>query len=508
MSRKPNLLLIMSDQHNAKCAGFAGHDLVKTPHLDGLAARGVRLTSAYAQNPICTPSRMCHLTGQYAHNHGYYGLMGPLPKQLPSMFSELKRQGYHTGAIGKIHTPTGWIEPHTDFFHDWSANEQLGVLSYRAWVRSHGYDDIRDDVTRARQAAGIQHQGLDGRPDFLPKELSQEGYAATLAKRFLSERPADEPFFLWYSLPKPHQLYTPAQEFWDLYPADVPMPPSADDAGDDKILPMRRTIQSQRRNPPAEIEPRTYEALRQRKLRGYYGNISHMDWAVGELLQTLDELGLREDTIIVYTSDHGDFACEHGLLEKAPGISSDAIGRIPVIWSWPGHLPQNETRDQLAESIDIWPTLAALADLPVLEMWDGRDISGIVQGGGPEVRDAAFTENPFLKCITTKEWRMTFVPEDVFAGDPVRGELYHRRDDPWERRNRFHDPAHADVVRELKDALLSWLITSTRSVTTHEATAHSSLTRPTGTNAPHPEDGKTALSQVRAALQAGRGNYI
>ncbi len=504
MNKRPNILLLMSDQHNAKCAGFAGHEVVKTPNLDALAAQGVRFSSAYCQNPICTPSRMCHLSSQYVHNHGYYGLNGPMPHQLPSMFSEMKAQGYHTGAIGKIHLPDhdGWIKPHTDFFHHWQADEKLGIQSWRDWVKGHGYETVKD----ALNLEGRFANAFDGRPDFLPKEQSEEGYAALLAQRFLRERPAAEPFFLWYTLPKPHSDYKPAQEFWDLYPEDVPLPPNADDNCKGKIAPMRRTLEGQKRMQPTQ-QPSTYEALRRRKLRGYYGNISHMDWAMGQLLSTLDELNLRDDTLIVYTSDHGDFAAEHGLLEKAPGISSDAIGRVPMIWSWPRHLPQGETRDQLVETIDIWPTIAALCDLPALEMWDGRDISRLVQSEGPEVREAAFTENVFLKCITTREWRLTFVPNGVFPDDPVRGELYNRADDPWEMHNLFHDPDYAEVVRELKDALLSWLMTSTRPVNTNEATPHSSVAERNG-HGPQPEDGKTALSQLWTALEEGKGNYI
>lgn len=503
----PNILLLMSDQHNAKCAGFAGHETVRTPHLDALAARGVRFGSAYCQNPICTPSRMCHLSGQYAHNHGYYGLGGPLPHRLPSMFSELKRQGYYTGAIGKVHLPDddGWIRPYTDFFHHWKADETLGIAGWRDWLREQGIETDKDELN----LQGRWVNGFEGRPDFLSKEQSQEGYAALLAARFLRERPRDAPFFLWYSLPKPHSDYKPAREFWDLYPADLPLPPNADDGCQGKIYPMRRTLQNQRELEPT-LEPRTYEGLRARKLRGYYGNISHMDWAMGEVLRMLDELELRDDTLVVYTSDHGDFAAEHGLLEKAPGISSDAIGRIPMIWSWPGHLPQNQKREQLVESIDIWPTLASLADLPPMAMWDGHDLSGIIRENGPEVRDAAFTENPLVKCITTPEWRLTFVPDGVFPGDPVRGELYSRQADPWETNNLFHDPEHQSIVRDLTHRLLSWLLTSTRAITVHEVVPHPDIVSPTSDRASeaYPEDGKTAISQVRAFTAQGRGNYI
>ena len=107
--RRPNVLFIISDQHNARCLGVAGHPDARTPHLDEMAADGVRFTECTTQNPICTPSRVSYLCGQYCHNHGYYGLSGPCPPRLPHLFDQFRAAGYRTGAIGKIHCPTGWV---------------------------------------------------------------------------------------------------------------------------------------------------------------------------------------------------------------------------------------------------------------------------------------------------------------------------------------------------------------------------------------------------------------
>jgi len=367
---------------------------------------------------------------------------------------------------------------------------------------------VDDEITLQRKAAGIGHQGLDGRPDHLPKELSEEGYMFHEARRFLDQRPVDKPFFMWFSTSKPHQLYRPAKEFWDLYDGDLPMPPTADDTLDNKIFPLRKQVQSQRRNPDAETEPRTYEAMRQRKLRGYYGNVTHADWAMGQLIDELDRRGLRDDTLIVFSSDHGEFACEHGILEKAPGISADCVGRIPMIWSFPGRLPQGQVRRQLAESIDLWPTVAGLAGLPQMEMWDGHDLTDILVRDGPEVRDAAFTENAFIRCITTRQWRMTVVPAGMFPGDPVQGELYDRENDPWEQRNLYHDPAYAEVVAALKSRLLDFLMTTTRPVTTLSVTPHPSMDKTARAESrpqeAYPEDGKTSLKQIWRQIEQSR----
>ncbi len=498
---KPNIVFLMSDQHNAKCLGSYGHNMVKTPNLDKLAARGVRLTSAFTQNPICTPSRVCYLSGQYPHNHGYFGLGGPCPENIPSIYAHLKSSGYFTGLIGKHHLPEGWVEPHLDFLtSSVGGGINQGLMTYNAYLKSNGVEDPSDFVNKKREKEGKGGQSVDGRPDILPKELSIDGYFVEMTREFIEKRPQDKPFFLLFSLSKPHQEYKPAKEFWDLYPEEMPMPPNADDS-DHKIAPVRARAAAQRNTPPADLEPGDYQSLRKRKLRGYYGNISHMDWAMGEVIKMVEDAGLTENTIIVYSTDHGDFACEYGILEKAPGISSDAIGRIPQIWSWPGHLPENEVRDQLIETIDLWPTLARLANIPDLEMWDGKDLTDILINNGQEVRESALTEFPFIKSIATKKWRMTYLPQNMFPGDPVQGELYDRENDPWEMKNLFHAPQYEEIVKELKGKLMDLLITTSHPVTVQPIF--------TGSQDVLSEDGKISPNKIWDYIKnGGTSDYL
>ncbi len=509
--KQPNVVFLMVDQHNAKCLGCYGSQHVHTPNLDALASRGVRFTSAYTQCPICSPSRMCYLTGQYAHNHGYFGLRGPRPIQLPNLFSHFKGHGYHTAAIGKVHLPEGWIDPNCDFFCEavFGRSRSMGE-SYEEFMRRHGIEDPEDEVTRNRLAVGQFLESIDGRPDWLPKELSREGFSVSAASEFVRNRPKDKPFLLWMSLSKPHPEYKPAQEFWDMYP-EIPLPPSADDEPTDRILSFRRTWHQQHENPPADVEPRDYVSLRRRNIRGYYGNITHADWAIGQILSCLEQEGIVEDTIIVYTTDHGDIACEHGILEKAPGINSDSVCRIPYIWSWPGHLPQGVERSQLVQAIDMWPTLTSLAGLSEMSMWDGRNITDCLMDERKKVHEAVFTENPFLKGITTERWRMIRVPEGMFPGDPIRGELYDRCKDPWERTNLFHSPTYSSIVQELTEKMLDWLITSHRPISALPVLPHPSVTwadDPMNDPKPHPEDGKTSPNQIWDCIRKGIDNYL
>ena len=135
MNQKPNVLFIISDQHNAKVLGHEAHPDVKTPNLDQLAAEGVCFDNAIAQNPICTPSRLCFTSGQYCHNHGYYGLNGPSPGGLPTVFGHFRRAGYRTGAIGKVHCPEYWVEDDCDTFREVCSIFSVGgALEYEAYL--------------------------------------------------------------------------------------------------------------------------------------------------------------------------------------------------------------------------------------------------------------------------------------------------------------------------------------------------------------------------------------
>lgn len=471
MPKRPNVLFILSDQHNAKVLGHQGHPDVKTPHLDRLASEGVRFDNAITQNPICTPSRVSWLSGQYCHNHGYYGLSGPNPRGLPTILGHFRRHGHRTGAVGKIHCPEYWVEDDADLFHD-SCGTSVGGQSpkYVRYLEERGLTHLEDHG--AMQELGKRGvQTVEGRPSMVSYEDGQEGWCVRESMAFMDDcRKAGAPFFLHVSLPKPHQCYTPARRFWDLYDeARLTLPPNADADPRSRAPHFQRTWQHWRTGEWQLFEPRTFEAGRLRKLHGYLGNVSHVDHAVGELLDFLDERGLAEDTVVVYSSDHGDYAAEHGIMEKAPGICSDAITRIPMIWRWPGKLRAGHAAKELVESLDFTATISALAGLEALETSDGKDITHLLHGERGEVRQAAVTEFAWSRSVRMGDFRLVYYPVEMFRKEHPEGfgELYNLGNDPWEMRNLFFEPSAHGKVQELRAALLEALITTTRPSTVH-----------------------------------------
>ncbi len=468
---RPNVLFILADQHNAKCLGYTGLTDAITPNLDRLAAEGVRFDSAISQNPICTPSRVCFLSGQYCHNHGYYGLSGPNPRGLPSVLGHFRRHGYTTAAIGKIHCPEYWIEDDADLFHE-TAGCSIGGRSpdYAAYLAERGLTDLEDHKEMSEFGKrGIQT--CDARPSKVSYRDGQEGWAVTKAIEFMGRaHTGSQPFFVHVSLPKPHQCYTPAQEFWDLYDeATLSLPPNADNEDPHEAPHLKAARANWRSGNWTLFEPKTFDAGRRRKLHGYLGNISHVDHAVGELVQWLDANGLSENTVVVYSADHGDYAAEHGIMEKAPGICHDAITRIPFIWRWPGHFAAGHAAAELVESVDVAPSLAKLCGLPELETADGRDIRPLLDAQRGELRDIAVTEFAWSKSVRKGDWRLVWYPKAMFASEYPDGfgQLYDLKNDPWEERNLFFEPARREKIEELRAALVEWLVTTTRPTTTH-----------------------------------------
>jgi arylsulfatase len=464
MKKQPNIIFILADQHNAKVLGHKGHPDVKTPNLDRLAAEGVRFDNAIAQNPICTPSRMCFISGQYAHNHGYYGLCGPKPA-LPTVFGHFRRFGYTTAAVGKIHCPEYWVEDDVDYFREVSMCSVGGKPHYEAFLKAH------DGLRKWKESSGRPGpygQCMDGFPSTQPYRESPEGWVVTESLGFMERASqGDQPFMLHVSLPKPHSVYCPSQEFWDLYDTDaIQLPPNADY---EMVHKAPNLVKSRRGydNPNWTIcEPHTYEAGRRRKLHGYLGCVSQVDFAVGEILQWLDENDLAEDTIVVYTSDHGDYAAEHGLIEKAPGISSDAITRIPYIWRCPSRFRAGHVSEELVESVDLSQTLCSLAGLEPMKTSEGKDLTPLLEGKHETLHEFSVTEFAWSKSVREGKYRMIYYPRKLFADQYPDGfgELYDLEEDPWEMRNLYFEPEYAERIARMERMLMDWLVTTARPV--------------------------------------------
>ncbi|MFC1677117.1 sulfatase [Planctomycetota bacterium] len=476
--KMPNVLFIISDQHNAKFLSCKGHSDVKTPNLDQLAKEGVRFDNAICQNPICTPSRVSYISGQYCHNHGYYGLSGPRPMGLPTIFGHFRQAGYVTGAIGKIHCPAYWVENDTDHFKEVYAGCSIGNKSaYADYLKKKGLLELRDDGMYPEQKGIQDWTSKDGRVSSLKYEDSVEGWVAAESIRFMKrESKGNRPFFLEMSLPRPHQIYCPSEPFWSMYDeSKISLPPNVDHDLTGKPPHMKKAAKWYRSDKWTLFEPRSYKAGRLRKMHGYLGCVSQIDHAIGQVVDWLDANGLSENTIVIYGSDHGDYGCEFGMMEKIPGISSDAVTRIPFIWRWKAHFKAGHVAKEIVEAVDMSTTLCSLTGVETFETSEGKDLKPLLEGEHKELHKIGVTEAPWSKSVRKGKFRLVRYTENMFSkqeyGDDgyegAFGELYDLEADPWEMKNLYFDPKYADVVAEMNNDLLEWLITTTRPATVH-----------------------------------------
>ncbi|MBO9610072.1 MAG: sulfatase-like hydrolase/transferase [Paenibacillaceae bacterium] len=467
--KQPNMLFLFSDQHNARCLSCAGHPQLRTPHLDRLAAEGMRFTNAYANNPICTPSRISFLSGLYPSTHGYYGLYGSEPKApMTSLFRYFKERGYRTGALGKLHTPRYWIERDCQFIYD-------EFIEFPKYLEGAGLYERNDN----RAFNGNR----DGEISLLPYEHSCEAALAKQAVRFIRNEGErldrgrdDAPWLAWVSFSRPHQPYTPSEPFAGLYPPESIVLPPISEAEKEEVRRKRGDLP---------------EAKLRRLVSAYYGLISQVDHAIGAIIGELERRGELENTIILYSSDHGDYAGEHGLIEKTGGISYQAITRIPLIVRLPSGKAgrAGAVNDAIVEAVDVFPTLCELAGLEAPNTVQGVSFAGAVGAGEAswEGRSCALTENAYRKAIATKSWRYV---ANLHGEQP--DELYNLDDDPWELRNRIDDPASADAARDMQRLLLDRIVRAPKPVTTVNGGWHNhaydrdgrmDLTHHAGTNA-------------------------
>ena len=463
---RPNILLITDDQHNAHNLGCYGDPLVKTPNLDRLAARGVLFKRAYSQSLICGPSRVSIITGQYVHSHGYYGNYGPphwyssrpagsrrkwhcdcdnsslrpgSPIWIPTYF---RQYGYQTAILGKAHYGYQRIAQEFDYFRlsnvvDAPPDDPLKIHWFQFLIERRGaiYEDRLESSRRPNSAFRSR----------LPKRLSQEWWVGDRAIEFLRNRDRSKPFFVSINFRRPHAPIAAPAPYDTMYPPEeVKLPPSVSDPFHDK--PAEQFEAARRSTYP--YHPSERSKLRQ-IIAMYFGLITLIDDNLGRILDELDAQGLTNNTLVIFTSDHGDFSGEHGFFHKNLGMY-EAIHRIPYIVAGPG-FDAGQVRNELVEQVDIFPTVCDVAGLPIPESVQGLSLKQLATHdvtGWP--RTAAFGEMEDRKCVRTTRYRMVYDPIGNFH------ELYDHSHDPWELTNLYNDPDHKNVRLQLMDEFMKF----------------------------------------------------
>lgn len=467
--KKPNLLFIMTDQQRFDTLTVNGNPNMKVPVMDALAKSGANCQGYFTNSPVCVPSRCNLFTGRYPHSHGItenYNLL-EAGREI-HLFRILKQNGYRIGYAGKNHLLDPQEKENFDYwseagYHDETPAEKKLNGEYMAWRRSIGVPPGRSEIWRA----GYVHDA--------PKEATRTYQTAQAGIDFLKKQKKDDPFALCISFVDPHVPHLALREYYEKYPLDeIDLLPFNGEA-ELEAKARRWAIKYGAFNAQAatEKDKKHYIAV-------YRAMISWIDTQMGRIFQTLKERNLMDETLIVFTSDHGDFCFEHGLAKKDL-VLVDSLLRVPCLFSLKGVIePKVLPEDVLIEQVDMLPTILDLLDVETPIGVQGTSFAGLLKGETDRHKDAVFAEvcPPYLYCkyknfdafaaahggrgntpfnvpgdytksIRERDWRY------IWYGTGEE-ELYDHRSDPHELANLASDPKYAAEKERLKMRLAEW----------------------------------------------------
>ena len=492
MKEKKNVLFIISDQHRADHMSCAGNPVLKTPNLDGLASEGVRFSNAFCTNPMCMPNRATMLTGLYPNVHGVRSNGMILSEEIPTITQTLVKRGWHTAAFGKLHhqfnTPPYRIQDKsTESFGDWVfPKEGFYPVRENFPIPYYGYQEVETVIGHGTVCTGHYLDWLNKKAPHLaenmikrwenidnffsvfcendlPVKLYTSAYVVerTIAflERFAHGNYGNKAFYVHCSFPDPHQPVNPPGEYRDMYKSeDVELPPSFNDIENLRhhkfLAPYINVMPGAMLRETTEEEAKKFIALT-------YGTVALIDDSIGQILKTLEKLSLEENTIVIYTSDHGDLMGDHGLLFKGPS-PFNGVFQVPLIIKVPG-LTKPGVSDSLISSIDLPKTILNLLKIKESHQpqdMQGYDMTPILRNPHDKLRDCVLIENdeevgplgPLyvrLRHLITEDYKLS-----IYEGLKDHGDLFDRKNDLDEMNNLWYDDNFKDLRFELVNKLL------------------------------------------------------
>jgi arylsulfatase A-like enzyme len=460
-SRSPlNIVVIKTDQQRSDTIGAWGNPHMITPHMDRLVREGTSFTNAYCCGATCVASRAAFYTGQFPHNTGCYAFEPWTHNR--SWVSDIKDAGYHTAAMGKVH--------HIPFPDMMGFDERVIAENFPNMEVS--YDDYANYLKAEGQESPCRLMTRDGEwlkkctSDVFPLEEKYhvDQFVGRMATRWIQDYKRDEPFFLHVGFQGPHDPYDPPRRLLDLYAdRDVPLP-HFDENGLEARPPQYARFMEASRNPNKfDIAPPygvwatdltdKEEADFRRMRRHYFAKITGIDEQVGEILNALEEKGLMDNTLILFTSDHGDNLGDHEMMYK--WLMTEQALHVPLMVRLPGGERGGAVDAGLFTQMDIGPTLLTALGLAVPARLDGQsNWKRLTEGDRSEEPDRVYCEDNYLTMVRSRERKLIY-----YAGQPEE-EYFDMQADPWEEHNLAKDPDYELEILKLKAEMLEWLTVS------------------------------------------------
>ena len=457
--KRPNILILYTDQQRWDALGANNNPEIHTPNLDALAASGVNFTRHFVQNPVCMPSRVSMLSGRYPSSLGIIHMGVPVPQDTLTLPRILKQYGYRTANIGKLHfLPHANRDhrlPHPDYgFDHLEISDEPGVYedAYRAWVRKQAPDQmdgisagippaayvwqrtmgIEDSVVHRGDPTG-RHDFKAGIPFAADDRLTHTAFVAEQTIAFIQQ--TAQPFLCIAGFYSPHAPWYVPQKYLDLY--------------DEAALSIPTFPAHIDRQRPTDPDKQFSDVQLRQAKRGYYAMISEVDDYVGRILKALEAVGQRENTIVVFTSDHGEWLGEH--LRYGKGYpADDAVSRVPLIIAAPDGKPA-QRYEGIIEAVDILPTLLELAGMQAPPPLQGTSRADCVFGGTAAEPQAALTEGAGWKSLRTPQYRYLIHADG-------RESLWDMERDPEAYHDVANDADYQSALADCRHQLLTRLL--------------------------------------------------
>lgn len=488
--KTPNIVFICTDQQRFDSLGCSGNPVARTPNIDLIASQGVRFTNHTTPCPICSPSRASIFTGLYPRNHGLITNGMALDQHISTLPEQLSGYEYRTHGVGKHHlqpilAPAEHAMPESAAFWKsasgkfWNGpyyglkNVEFVIGEADQAVNSGGHyaswlkQNHPEAIAMLTPEASLEKQPPDLDEvwkNAIPAELHYNTWITQRAIDFIDA--VDDPFFLFVSYPDPHHPFAPPRPYCDMFsPLDVPLPQIV--PGELELMP---TYYESIFNPGTTGFMKSYwgssddaeqgflmqtKDLREESLRlaiaHTYGMVTMIDDGVGRIMEALRQRELEDDTIIVFTSDHGELLGDHGLLHKGPPPYRQ-LREVPLIFKGPG-IPSGQVNSSLTSHIDLMPTLLDFIGIDTANSrFDGQSLKPLLSGQRDFLREIIFSEyHPrsqaiqlYNQTVQSIKWRFTVYPENH-----EWGELFDLEQDPFEHTNLFSEPEYTTIIQEL-----------------------------------------------------------
>jgi arylsulfatase len=461
---RPNIILIITDQQRYDTIAALGFPHMDTPNLDRLVNEGTVFTNSFITSASCAPARASLFTGYYPHTTGVYKNADTWQH---GWVEDLNTSGYHCVNIGKMHTypfetPMG--------FH-----ERFVVENKDRYLEGRYFFDRWDMSMQARGETKQQRESYRQRSDYkerlgafeweLPEDLHSDVFVGNMALWWIDQKPAlDKPIFMEIGFPGPHPPYDPVPRYAEPYlnkelPIDKPTQEQLD--GQPSCQKELRVHNSEIDHDSVawSLDPTDEQLHRQRAY--YLANVTMIDEKIGEILDALEKKGILENSVVIFTPDHGDCLGDHGHSQK--WTMYDTITRSPLIVWAPGRWEGGRKIDTLVQQFDVGPAILELAGIPVPETFEAQSLTPLLDGEDAPGREYVFAEQrrdgiltgcEMMTMVRSKEWKLVH-----YLGNDD-GELYDMVGDPKEHKNLWHTPEHQERKQEMLTVLSEWYMRS------------------------------------------------